>query len=111
MARFINFSGSSLPSKSMTSVQNKAEGKSQIMQDFGRRSCSRKQFERGNVFTLRSNPSFNMSSGGGLEKFPLLQLSSIYYMRRNFSHFVAKCEVIKGAAEPKRVRKCLNCKL
>ena len=47
----------------------------------------------------------NMSSGG-LEEFPLHQLSSIYYTRRNFSHFVAKCEVIKGEAGAKSVRKC-----
>ena len=46
MARFINFSGSSLPSKSMTSVQNKAEGKSQIMQDFGG-SCRESNLKRG----------------------------------------------------------------
>ena len=51
----------------------------------------------------------NMSSGG-LEEFPLHQLSSIYYTRRNFSHFVAKCEVIKGEAGAKSVRKCFPLK-
>ena len=45
-------------------------------------------------FKFGSNSNFSNMSSGGVEEFPLHQLSSIYYTRAlllgNFSHFVAK---------------------